>query len=128
MLDEPSIGLHQKDNQKLINSLLEMRDIGNTLIVVEHDTDTMLAADYLVDIGPLAGEHGGMVVAAGTPEEVIANENSITGQYLSGKRKILVPKKRRKGNGKYELIPHQEHRADARDGGPLRHGQDARRL
>ena len=104
VLDEPSIGLHQKDNQKLINSLLEMRDIGNTLIVVEHDTDTMLAADYLVDIGPLAGEHGGMVVAAGTPEEVIANENSITGQYLSGKRKILVPKKRRKGNGKFIII------------------------
>lgn len=104
VLDEPSIGLHQKDNQKLINSLLEMRDIGNTLIVVEHDTDTMLAADYLVDIGPLAGEHGGMVVAAGTPEEVIANENSITGQYLSGKRKILVPKKRRKGNGKFITI------------------------
>ena len=101
VLDEPSIGLHQKDNQKLINSLLEMRDLGNTLIVVEHDTDTMLAADYLVDIGPLAGEHGGEVVAAGTPQEVMNNENSITGQYLSGKRKILVPEKRRKGNGKF---------------------------
>lgn len=104
VLDEPSIGLHQKDNQKLINSLLEMRDLGNTLIVVEHDTDTMLAADYLVDIGPLAGEHGGHVVAAGTPQEVMANENSITGQYLSGKRKIQVPKKRRKGNGKFVKI------------------------
>ena len=104
VLDEPSIGLHQKDNQKLINSLLEMRDIGNTLIVVEHDTDTMLAADYLVDIGPLAGEHGGEVVAAGTPQEVMNNENSITGQYLSGKRKILVPEKRRKGNGKFLKI------------------------
>ena len=101
VLDEPSIGLHQKDNQKLINSLLEMRDLGNTLIVVEHDTDTMLAADYLVDIGPLAGEHGGEVVAAGTPQEVMNNDNSITGQYLSGKRKILVPEKRRKGNGKF---------------------------
>ena len=101
VLDEPSIGLHQKDNQKLINSLLEMRDLGNTLIVVEHDTDTMLAADYLVDIGPLAGEHGGEVVATGTPQEVMNNENSITGQYLSGKRKILVPEKRRKGNGKF---------------------------
>ena len=101
VLDEPSIGLHQKDNQKLINSLLEMRDLGNTLIVVEHDTDTMLAADYLVDIGPLAGEHGGEVVAAGTPQEVMANDKSITGQYLSGKRKIQVPNKRRKGNGKF---------------------------
>ena len=104
VLDEPSIGLHQKDNQKLINSLLEMRDLGNTLIVVEHDTDTMLAADYLVDIGPLAGEHGGHVVAAGAPQEVMANENSITGQYLSGKRKIQVPEKRRKGNGKFVKI------------------------
>ncbi len=101
VLDEPSIGLHQKDNQKLINSLLEMRDLGNTLIVVEHDSDTMLASDYLVDIGPGAGDDGGEVVAAGTPEEVMKNPNSITGQYLSGKLKIDVPKKRRKGNGKY---------------------------
>ena len=104
VLDEPSIGLHQKDNQKLINSLLEMRDLGNTLIVVEHDTDTMMASDYLIDIGPLAGEHGGCVVAAGTPQEVINNENSITGQYLSGKRKIEVPTTRRKGNGKFITI------------------------
>ena len=104
VLDEPSIGLHQKDNQKLINSLLEMRDLGNTLIVVEHDTDTMLAADYLVDIGPYAGEHGGEVIACGTPEEVINNPNSITGQYLSGKRKIMVPDKRRVGNGKFIKI------------------------
>ena len=104
VLDEPSIGLHQKDNQKLINSLLEMRDLGNTLIVVEHDADTMLAADYLVDIGPLAGEHGGYVVAAGTPEEVMKCENSITGQFLSGKRKIEVPKTRRKGNGKFITV------------------------
>lgn len=104
VLDEPSIGLHQKDNQKLINSLLEMRDLGNTLIVVEHDTDTMLASDYLVDIGPYAGEHGGEVVAAGTPEEVMKCKESITGQYLSGTRKIEVPSKRRKGNGKFIKI------------------------
>ena len=100
VLDEPSIGLHQRDNEKLIKSLLEMRDLGNTLIVVEHDTDTMLASDFLVDIGPLAGEEGGKVMASGTPEEVMKNENSITGQYLSGKRKIEVPKVRRKGIGK----------------------------
>ena len=99
VLDEPSIGLHQRDNEKLINSLKEMRDLGNTLIVVEHDTDTMLAADYLVDIGPGAGDNGGYVVASGTPEEVMANENSITGRYLSGKEKIEIPKKHRKGNG-----------------------------
>ena len=101
VLDEPSIGLHQRDNERLINSLKEMRDLGNTLIVVEHDTDTMLASDYLVDIGPKAGKEGGYVVAAGTPEEVMKNDNSITGRYLSGKEKIEVPKKRRKGNGKY---------------------------
>ena len=104
VLDEPSIGLHQKDNEKLINSLLEMRDLGNTLIVVEHDTDTMMASDFLVDIGPLAGKHGGEVVACGTPSEVMACEDSITGQYLSGKRKIEVPKKRRKGNGKFITV------------------------
>ena len=97
VLDEPSIGLHQKDNEKLIKSLLEMRDLGNTLVVVEHDTDTMLASDYLVDIGPGAGDKGGYVVAAGTPEEVMKNKNSITGQYLSGKLCIDVPKIRRKG-------------------------------
>ena len=101
VLDEPSIGLHQRDNTRLINSLLEMRDLGNTLIVVEHDTDTMLASDYLVDIGPLAGLHGGEVVACGTPKEVMANSNSITGKFLSGIEKIEVPKKRRKGNKKY---------------------------
>ncbi len=101
VLDEPSIGLHQRDNDRLINSLLEMRDLGNTLVVVEHDTDTMLASDYLVDIGPLAGIHGGEVVAKGTPLEVMKNENSLTGKYLSGKLKIEVPKIRRKGNGKY---------------------------
>ena len=100
VLDEPSIGLHQRDNEKLIKSLKEMRDLGNTLIVVEHDTDTMLEADYLVDIGPKAGRDGGYLVACGTPEEVMKCENSITGRYLSGKEKIEVPKKRRKGNGK----------------------------
>ena len=99
VLDEPSIGLHQKDNEKLINSLKEMRDLGNSLIVVEHDTDTMLAADYLIDIGPGAGEFGGRVMAQGTPEEVMHNPNSLTGKYLSGKLKIEVPKTRRKGNG-----------------------------
>ena len=101
VLDEPSIGLHQRDNQRLINSLLEMRDLGNTLIVVEHDTDTMKACDYLVDIGPGAGIHGGNVVAAGTPLEVMNSKESITGDYLSGRRKIEVPLTRRKGNGKF---------------------------
>ena len=101
VLDEPSIGLHQRDNQRLIQSLLEMRDLGNTLIVVEHDTDTMLAADYLVDIGPKAGTHGGEVVAEGTPEEVMKNPNSLTGKYLKGELCIPVPETRRKGNKKY---------------------------
>ncbi len=101
VLDEPSIGLHQRDNQRLINSLKEMRDLGNTLIVVEHDTDTMMAADYLVDIGPKAGIHGGYVVAKGTPEEVMQSPNSLTGKYLTGKEKIEVPNTRRKGNKKY---------------------------
>lgn len=99
VLDEPSIGLHQKDNERLINSLKEMRDLGNSLIVVEHDTDTMLAADYLIDVGPGAGEYGGTIMAAGTPEEVMKNPNSLTGKYLSGEEKIEIPKKRRKGNG-----------------------------
>ena len=101
VLDEPSIGLHQRDNEKLINTLKAMRDLGNTLIVVEHDEETMLAADYLVDIGPGSGVHGGNVVAAGTPIEVMNNKDSITGQYLAKKRKIEVPSERRKGNGKY---------------------------
>ncbi len=110
VLDEPSIGLHQKDNEKLIHSLEEMRDLGNTLIVVEHDEDTMRASDYLVDIGPGAGENGGYVVAAGTPEEVMRNEKSLTGRYLSGKEKIEVPKKRRKGNGLFlEIVKAEEH-------------------
>ncbi len=101
VLDEPSIGLHQRDNEKLINSLKEMRDLGNTLIVVEHDTDTMLSADYLVDIGPGAGDAGGYIVAAGTPKEVMMCEDSLTGRYLSGKEKIEIPKRHRKGNGLY---------------------------
>jgi len=104
VLDEPSIGLHQKDNDKLIASLKEMRDLGNSLIVVEHDLDTMMSADYLIDIGPVAGNKGGYVVAFGTPEEVMQNENSITGRYLSGKEKIEVPKTRRKGNKKQITI------------------------
>ena len=100
VLDEPSIGLHQRDNERLIHSLLEMRDLGNTLVVVEHDTDTMLASDYLVDIGPEAGDRGGRIMAQGTPEEVMQDENSLTGQYLSGKLCIDTPQKRRKGIGK----------------------------
>ncbi len=100
VLDEPSIGLHQRDNEKLINSLKEMRDLGNTLIVVEHDTDTILAADYVVDIGPHAGRDGGNLVFAGTVDELLKCDKSITGRYLSGKEKIEIPSKRRKGNGK----------------------------
>ena len=97
VLDEPSIGLHQRDNDKLINAMLEMRDLGNTLIVVEHDTDTMKKADYLVDIGPTAGDQGGYLVSSGTPKEVANDENSLTGRYLSGKECIETPKTRRKG-------------------------------
>ena len=100
ILDEPSIGLHQRDNDKLLATLQNLRDLGNSLIVVEHDEDTMRSADYLIDIGPGAGVHGGQVVAAGTPAEVMANPNSLTGQYLSGKKKIEVPAARRAGNGK----------------------------
>ena len=100
ILDEPSIGLHQRDNDKLLATLKRLRDLGNTLIVVEHDEDTMRAADYLIDIGPGAGAHGGQVMAAGTPEEVMADPNSLTGQYLSGKKRIEVPAARRPGNGK----------------------------
>ena len=99
ILDEPSIGLHQRDNDKLLSALMKLRDLGNTLIVVEHDEDTMRAADYIVDIGPAAGEHGGEVIATGTAEEIMKNENSITGAYLSGRRRILVPEERRKPTG-----------------------------
>lgn len=101
ILDEPSIGLHQKDNDKLLNTLKELRDIGNTLIVVEHDEETMLSADYIVDVGPGAGIHGGEIVCSGTPQDIMNCEKSITGQYLSGRKKIPVPEKRRKGNGKF---------------------------
>ena len=104
VLDEPSIGLHQKDNDRLINSLKNMRDLGNTLIVVEHDEDTMKEADYLVDVGPVAGTQGGHIVAAGTPTEVMKCKESITGAYLSGREKIEVPSKRRKGNGEFIAI------------------------
>lgn len=100
ILDEPSIGLHQRDNDRLISTLQNMRDIGNTLIVVEHDEDTMLAADYLIDVGPGAGVHGGQIVAAGTPQEVMNNEKSLTGQYLSGKKFIPLPVERRQPNGR----------------------------
>ncbi len=101
VLDEPSIGLHQRDNDKLIKTLQSIRDLGNSVLVVEHDEDTMRASDYIVDIGPGAGVHGGTVVAQGTPEQLALDPNSITGQYLSGKRTIAVPEKRRKGNGLY---------------------------
>ena len=110
VLDEPSIGLHQNDNEKLIKTLTTLRDIGNTVIVVEHDVDTMLAADYLLDIGPGAGKHGGQVIAAGTPKEVMDNPKSVTGQYLSGKKEIPMRKERRKGNGKFlEVLGAREH-------------------
>ena len=110
VLDEPSIGLHQNDNEKLIKTLLELRDLGNTVIVVEHDIDTMKVADYILDIGPGAGKHGGMVVAEGTPEELMDNPNSITGGFISGERKIEMPETRRKGNGKFlEVLNATEH-------------------
>lgn len=104
ILDEPSIGLHQRDNDKLIDTLKRLRDLGNTLIVVEHDEDTMRAADFIVDIGPGAGVNGGEVVCAGTPEEIMACKESVTGKFLSGERKIAVPSKRRKGNGKFLTV------------------------
>ncbi len=108
ILDEPSIGLHQRDNDKLLNTLKNLRDLGNTLVVVEHDEDTMFAADYIVDIGPGAGSHGGEVVACGTAEEIMAVPDSVTGQYLSGAKKIPVPKKRRKPLGWLKVIGAQE--------------------
>ena len=104
ILDEPSIGLHQRDNRKLIDALKALRDVGNTVIVVEHDEETMMEADYIVDIGPRAGVHGGKVVASGTPKEIIDNKDSITGDYLSGRKKIKVPESRREGNGTYLQI------------------------
>ena len=110
ILDEPSIGLHQRDNSKLIATLKSLRDLGNTVIVVEHDEETMREADYIVDIGPGAGVHGGNVVACGTPKQIAANKNSVTGDFLSGRRKIAVPEKRRSGNGKFVTVKGaQEH-------------------
>ena len=108
ILDEPSIGLHQRDNDKLIRTLKNLRDLGNTLIVVEHDEDTMLAADYIVDIGPKAGEYGGEVVATGTAKQIMKNKRSITGAYLSGKIKIPVPQVRRKPSGFLKVVGAQE--------------------
>ena len=109
ILDEPSIGLHQRDNGKLIRTLKGLRDLGNTLIVVEHDEETILSSDHIVDIGPGAGNHGGEVVAEGTPMEIMENEKSITGQYLSGKKRIDIPQVRRKPNKKYiEIIGARE--------------------
>lgn len=109
ILDEPSIGLHQRDNEKLLDSLRHLRDLGNTLIVVEHDEDTMYAADYIIDVGPGAGVHGGNIIATGNVEEIKKNPNSITGKYLSGKEKIEVPKKRRKITNKFiEIIGAKE--------------------
>lgn len=104
ILDEPSIGLHQRDNDRLIATLKQLRDVGNTLIVVEHDEDTMREADYIVDIGPGAGEHGGEIVAAGTLEEIMGNENSLTGKYLTGAKKVELPEVRRKGNGNFITV------------------------
>lgn len=110
VLDEPSIGLHQRDNDKLIKTLLNLRDVGNTVIVVEHDEDTIEAADHVIDIGPGAGKHGGQVVAEGSPKEIMKNPKSLTGMYMSGKRRIEVPGERRKGNGKYlEIKGAREH-------------------
>ncbi len=104
ILDEPSIGLHQRDNDRLIATLKQLRDVGNTLIVVEHDEDTMREADYIVDIGPGAGEHGGEIVAAGTLEEIMSNKNSLTGKYLTGAKKVELPEERRKGNGNFITV------------------------
>ena len=104
ILDEPSIGLHQRDNDRLISTLKQLRDVGNTLIVVEHDEDTMREADYIVDIGPGAGEHGGEIVAKGTLDEIMSNENSLTGKYLTGAKKVELPEKRRKGNGNFITV------------------------
>ncbi len=104
ILDEPSIGLHQRDNSKLIATLKRLRDLGNTVIVVEHDEETMTEADYIIDIGPGAGIHGGEIVAAGTPQQIIKNKNSITGAYLSGRKQIRVPERRRPGNGKFLTV------------------------
>ncbi|HCW32152.1 TPA: excinuclease ABC subunit UvrA [Candidatus Peregrinibacteria bacterium] len=110
VLDEPTIGLHQNDNEKLIKALLALRDIGNTVIVVEHDVDVMLASDYIIDVGPGAGKYGGTIIASGTPEEIMNDPKSLTGQYLSGKKEITIPKKRKQGNGTFlKIIEAEEH-------------------
>ena len=101
ILDEPSIGLHQRDNARLINTLKNLRDLGNTLIVVEHDEDTMFAADYIIDIGPGAGAGGGKIIATGPADDIMKNQNSITGAYLSGRKRIEIPKERKESNGKW---------------------------
>ena len=104
VLDEPSIGLHQRDNDKLIATLKNLRDLGNTVIVVEHDEDTMRSADYIVDVGPGAGVHGGEIVAAGSVKDICKAKRSITGDYLSGRKRIAVPQTRRTGNGNYLTV------------------------
>ena len=108
ILDEPSIGLHQRDNDKLINTLKNLKDLGNTLLVVEHDEDTMLAADHIVDVGPGAGEYGGEIVAQGTAQQIMKNKKSITGAYLSGRIKIPVPEERREPSGWMKVIGARE--------------------
>ncbi len=104
VLDEPSIGLHPRDNNRLLETLKGLRDLGNTVLVVEHDDDTILTADWVVDLGPGAGEHGGRIIAEGTPEQILAHPKSLTGAYLSGRKHIPLPKKRRTGNGKHLTI------------------------
>jgi len=114
ILDEPSIGLHQRDNDKLLKTLRRLRDLGNTVLVVEHDDDTVRAADHIIDIGPGAGVHGGEIIVSGTLDDVLANKKSVTGQYLSGKTEIPLPKKRREGNGK-TLTVHGAHQNNLKD-------------
>ncbi len=123
VLDEPSIGLHQRDNARLLDTLRRLRDLGNTVIVVEHDEDAILAADYVVDIGPGAGVHGGEIVAKGTPEEIMADPNSLTGQYLSGERFVPMPAKRRKATPGRELTDRRRARQQSEE----RHGDDSAR-
>ena len=130
ILDEPSIGLHQRDNRRLLSALTQLRDLGNTVLVVEHDEETIRTADYVIDMGPGAGEHGGHVVAAGPPEAILACEASLTGQYLSGKKEIPVPPRRRRSNGNAladHRVPGQQpegHRRDDPAGGHhVRHGR-----
>lgn len=115
ILDEPSIGLHQRDNDKLLKTLIHLRDLGNSVLVVEHDEDTMLAADCIVDIGPGAGEHGGQVIAMGTAKQIMANKDSITGAYLSGRMAIPVPSERRKPSGWITVPDRRPHTCNPAD-------------